>query len=82
MNCHMLPFLSVGRRLFQVWERLWVRGTRKSVRKKEDQWAPKMERLGNTNTRKGLSLLLPISLWHPLSVPFSEEGLLGSVDDI
>lgn len=43
---------------------------------------PKMERLGNTNTRKGLSLLLPISLWHPLSVPFSEEGLLGSVDDI
>lgn len=38
MNWHMFPFLSFGLLLFQVWERFWGKGRRKSVRK-EDQWA-------------------------------------------
>lgn len=37
--------------------------------------------LGNTNTAKGPSLPLPISLWGPLSVPLPKEDLLGPVDD-
>lgn len=57
-----------------------VRVTRKRGRKRTG--GPKDGKVGNTNTRKGLSLPLPVSLWDPLSVPRPEEGLLGSADDI
>ena len=39
-----------------------------------------MRKKGDTNTIKGLSLLLPISLWSPLNVPRPEEDLLGFAD--
>lgn len=81
MNGHVLPSLLFGKLLFQVWERVGERGTKKFLRKKGDH-GPRMAGLGNTKTRKGLSLQLPISLWDPLSVPRPEEGLLGSADDV